>query len=53
VSYKPANVVNSGAVMQMALGPDATEESKKLFPVKWQALIKTIFENADSVIEVE
>ena len=50
VSYDPSKVVNSGAVMQMALGPDATEESKKLFPVKWQALVKTIFDNADSVI---
>jgi hypothetical protein len=53
VSYKPAKVVNSGAVMQTVLGPDATEESKKLFPVKWQALVKTIFDNADSVIEIE
>jgi len=53
VSYNPAKLVNSGAVMQMALGPDATEESKKLFPVKWQALVKTIFDNADTVIELE
>jgi hypothetical protein len=50
VSYEPSKVVNSGAVMQMALGPDATEESKKLFPKKWQEMVKTIFDNADSVI---
>jgi len=53
VSYDPTKVANSGAVMQMALGPDATEESKKLFPVKWQAMVKTIFDNADSIIEIE
>jgi len=51
VSYSPGKVVNSGAVMQMALGPEATEESKKLFPLKWQAMVKTIFENADTIIE--
>jgi len=51
VSYKPSKVVNSGAVMQMALGPDATEESKKLFPVEWQAMVKSIFDHADIVVE--
>ncbi len=53
VSYMPSKVVNSGAIMQMALGPDATEESKRLFPVKWQAMVKTIFDNADLVIELK
>jgi hypothetical protein len=53
VSYTPSKVVNSGAVMQSALGPDATEESKKQFPVKWQAMVKTIFDNADTVVRVD
>lgn len=52
VSYNPSKVVNSGAVMQMAVGPDATEESREQFPVKWQEMVKTIFDNADRVIEV-
>lgn len=52
VSYHPSKVINSGEVMQMALGPDATEESRNQFPVKWQEMIKTIFDNADTVIEV-
>jgi len=53
VSYTPSKVVNSGTLMQSALGPDATEESKKLFPIKWQEMVKTIFENADRVITVK
>ena len=52
VSYQPSKVVNPGVVMQSVLGPDATEESKKLFPIKWQELIKTIFDNADTVISI-
>ena len=53
VSYKPGKVVNPGAVMQSAIGPDATEESKKLFPAKWQNMVKTIFDHADRVIEIQ
>jgi hypothetical protein len=39
--------------MQSALGPNATEESKKHFPVRWQEMVKIIFENADKVIELK
>ncbi|MEN8228127.1 MAG: hypothetical protein ABFS38_08235 [Bacteroidota bacterium] len=53
VSYKPMKVVNPGEIMQSALGPDATEESKKAFPKQWQEMVKTIFENADIVIELK
>jgi len=52
VSYSPAKVVNPGAVMQSALGPDATEESKKTFPKRWQEMVKAIFDHADQVISV-
>ena len=52
VSYQPSKVVNPGVVMQSVLGPDATEESKKLFPIKWQEMVKTIFDNADTVISI-
>ena len=53
VSYMPMKVVNPGDIMQSALGPDATEESKKDFPRKWQDMVKTIFDNADEVIELK
>jgi len=52
VSYMPKRVVNPGDIMQSAFGPDATEESKKAFPKLWQEMVKTIFENADKVIEL-
>jgi len=52
VSYMPMKVVKPGDIMQSALGPDATEESKKDFPKLWQEMVKTIFDNADKVIEI-
>ncbi len=52
VSYTPAKVVTSGEIMMSAIGPDATEESKRTFPHRWQEMVKTIFDNADKVVEV-
>lgn len=51
VSYMPMKVVKPGDIMQSALGPGATEESKRDFPKQWQEMVKTIFDNADKVIE--
>ena len=53
VSYLPKKVVNPGDIMQSTFGPDATEESKKDFPKQWQEMVKTIFDNADIVIEIK
>ena len=53
VSYMPKKVVTPGDIMQSAFGPNATEESKKDFPKQWQAMVKTIFDNADKVITVK
>ena len=53
VTYTPGRVVNSGAIMQSALGPDATEENKKSFPKRWQEMVLTIFENSDKVIDLK
>jgi len=53
VSYLPGRVVNSGEIMQSAVGPDATEESKRTFPKRWQEMVKTIIDNADRVIELK
>ena len=52
VNYTPEKVVNPGPIMQLAIGPDATEESRKSFPLQWQEMISKIFLQADEVIEV-
>ena len=49
----PGRVVNSGEIIQSAMGPDATEESKKSFPHRWQEMVKTIFDHSDTVIEMK
>lgn len=50
--YKPWKVVTPGEILQSAIGPNATEENKISFPVRWQNMVKTILENADKVIEI-
>jgi hypothetical protein len=52
VKYRPANVVHPSNIMMTALGPQATEESKKAFPAKWQEMVKTLFDKVDEVVEV-
>ena len=53
VNYMPGKAVNPQEILSSAIGKEATTESKKTFPVRWQEMVKTIFENADKVIEVE
>jgi len=52
VKYRPANVVHPSNIMMTALGPQATEESKKAFPKMWQGMIELLFANIDKVVEV-
>jgi len=52
VSYQPALAVNPGEIMQSAFGPNATDESRKLFPKRWQEMVKTIFDHADEVVQI-
>jgi hypothetical protein len=53
VSYDLSKAVNPGEIMRSAIGPNATEEDKRTFPKRWQKMVKTIFDNADKVIEVK
>jgi hypothetical protein len=53
VNYMPKKVVNPMAILMSAIGPDATEESKKSFPTRFQAMVKEVFDNADTVIEIK
>ncbi len=52
VSYNPEVVVTPSAIVQSAFGPDATEESRKSFPKRWQEMVKTIFDHADKVVKI-
>ncbi len=52
VKYMPGKVVDPKGTLMTAIGPDATDESRKTFPVRWQQMVKTIFDNADKVIEI-
>ncbi len=52
VKYNPQNIVHPGEIMQSAIGPNATAETKSTFGVRWQEMVKTVLENANSVIEV-
>jgi hypothetical protein len=52
INYHPGKVVNPMEILMSAIGPDATEESKASFPQRFQEMVKTVFDYADSVIEI-
>lgn len=53
INYRPWRIVNPMKILKSAIWPDATELDKKTFPIKFQAMVKTIFENSDTVIDVK
>ncbi len=53
VNYRPKTVVNPMEILMSAIKPDAKEEDIKSFPIRFQAMVKTVFDNADKVIEVK
>jgi len=52
VNYRPGRVVNPMKILKSAIVPDATEEDKRTFPQRFQQMVKTLFENADTVIDI-
>jgi hypothetical protein len=52
INYKPHVVVNPMAILMSAIKPDAKEEDIKSFPTRFQDMVKTLFDNADKVIEI-
>jgi hypothetical protein len=52
MNYRPGKVVNPGQILMSAIGPDATPEDKRTFPTRFQEMVKTVFENRDTVIDV-
>jgi len=53
VNYRPKKIVNPMEILMSAIKPDAKAEDIKSFPVRFQAMVKTVFDNADKVIEVQ
>jgi len=53
VNYKPQKVVNPMKILKSAIVPDAKPEDIKSFPLRFQAMVKTVFDNADEVIEIQ
>jgi len=53
IHYKPQKVVNPMAILMSAIKPDAKEEDIKSFPLRFQDMVKTVFEHSDEVIEVK
>lgn len=52
VKYDLTKAVNPGEILRSAIAPNATDEDKRTFPKRWQAMVKTIFDNDDKVIEI-
>ncbi len=52
INYHPEKVVNPMQILMSAIGPDATPEDKKTFPKRFQEMVKIVFENGNTVIEV-
>jgi len=40
------------AILMSAIKPDAREEDIESFPIRFQEMLKTVFDNADKVIEI-
>ncbi len=52
INYKPQKVVNPMKILKSAIMPDSSAEDIKSFPDRFQKMVQTVFDNADSVIEI-
>jgi hypothetical protein len=52
INYHPQKVVNPMQILMSTIGKNATEEDKTSFPVRFQEMVRTIFENKEQVIEL-
>jgi len=50
--YRPGKLVQAGAILALALGPAATDESRRTFPHRWQEMVRIILEHPEKVIEI-
>jgi len=52
VNYRPKRVVNPMAILMSAIKPDAKAEDIESFPVRFQEMVKTVFDNSEEVIDI-
>jgi len=52
VNYHPHKVVNPMKILMSAIGENATPEDIESFPRRFQEMVKTLFENKETVIEI-
>ena len=52
VAYHPERLVDPGPLLREALRPDAPPEARERFAERWQAMVRTILENAAAVVDV-
>ncbi len=52
INYRPGKIVEPESLLRNVLGPNASEEDKKLFPVRFQGMVERILKHADEVIEI-
>ncbi len=50
--YRPGKVVRPKDILMSAIGPQATPETRKTFPQRWQQMVKTLLDHADEVVEI-
>ena len=53
VNYRPKKIVNPMAILKSAIKPDATKEDIESFPIRFQEMVKTVFDNYEKVIEIK
>ena len=53
INYTPQKVVKPMAILMSAIKPDAKQEDIESFPTRFQEMVKTVFDNANSVIEIK
>jgi len=52
INYRPKRVVNPMAILMSAIKPDAKAEDIESFPVRFQEMVKIVFENSEEVIDI-
>lgn len=53
INYMPKKVVDPMKILMSAISEDATQEDKESFPDRFQEMVETVFNNADTVIELK
>jgi len=52
INFHPEKAVNPKSILMSAIGPDATPEDKQTFPMRFQKMVKRLFDNKERVIDV-